>query len=140
MRKQLPKIQDRLLSNGSYKVIAFIVALVLWATIQGRRDIVATREFKVEFLQNQKRTANKNVEKVVVKAQGPREALKRFQQVDEAISLDLRALTSGWHIIKLDEKLINRPLGVKVLSIEPETIKVQIIDVPQPKVEGTSGK
>lgn len=116
-------------SNLAYKLVALFVTLILWFTIQGRKDTVSTRDMRVEYIvPPQVSLADPVIREVRVKVAGPRSALKKFVHADESIILDLNGFEPGWQRVSIDQTRINLPVGVKVLSIVPKVIKLRIVD------------
>ena len=115
--------------NISYKIVAFFIAIVLWVTILGRRDFVLSRNIEIEFQVGMGRTVvSQSVEQIKVKVAGPRNSLRRFLDsgVNQLITIDLSKLSEGNHEIQVPINKIDVPFGVKIQSVKPSIIKVQI--------------
>lgn len=120
-------LRSRLSENLSYKIVALFVTLVLWLTMLSRKDSVLTRELPVQYLVAQNYVLANEPKKVVrVKVSGSRSALKKFSQSDDGVPVDLTRLSDGRHLIRLNQEILNLPLGVKVLSIDPDEIEANI--------------
>jgi YbbR domain-containing protein len=118
--------------NGSYKLVALFVTLILWVTILGRGDIVMTKEVALDFILPPNMQILDKVERQVnVKVSGPRMALKKFTQSPVTITLDLSPRGEGPVEATITPKNVEVPFGVKVLSVYPETIKVTLHSVSQ---------
>lgn len=118
---------DVFYENGSYKIVALFVTLVLWMTILGRRDRVAVQDVGVQVLVAQGyEVARSSTNKIQVKLSGPGTALKKFQQNGEAITVNLDKVHAGRNVVRLDKTEIAVPLGVKVLEVSPERIEVDV--------------
>ena len=50
MKQQQSLFEKYVLENGSYKLVALFVALVLWVAILGRKDFVMTYELPIQLL------------------------------------------------------------------------------------------
>lgn len=121
------QLKSRLYENLSYKIVALFVTLVLWLTMLSRKDTVLSRELPVQYLISQNHNlGNEARKRARVKVSGSRAALKKFSQSDEGITVDLTRLSAGRHIVRLNQEILNLPLGVKVLSIEPDEIEANI--------------
>src|SRR4051812_844642 len=86
----------RILENGSYKLVALFVTLILWVTILGRRDFVLSKEVDLEFLLPKNLVIAEQINRrVMVKVSGPRTALKKFAQNPGTITIDLGKNNQG---------------------------------------------
>lgn len=127
MKKQTSNWKNIFYENGSYKLVALFVTLILWVTILGRRDFVQTKEVDLEFLLPRNMVIAGNVEKkVLVKVSGPRMALKKFAQNPGTITIDLGKSSVGPNRAEITPKNVEVPFGVKVMSITPEQILVNL--------------
>lgn len=116
--------------NGSYKLVALFVTLILWVTILGRGDIVLSKDIGLEFLLPRNMViAEKFERKVSVKVSGPRMALKKFAQNPGVITVDLSRAAAGRTRAQISAKNVETPFGVKVLSVAPDTINVTLTPV-----------
>jgi hypothetical protein len=125
--------KNYILENGSYKLVALFVTLILWVTILGRRDFVLSKEMDIEFLLPRTiAIAEANQERrVAVKVSGPRVALKKFQTNPGTITIDLgRQVEPGPIKATITPRNVEVPFGVKVLSVTPESITVHLIAAP----------
>ena len=122
--------RNKVLENGSYKLVALFVTLILWVTILGRRDFVLSKDMDIEFLLPRAiAVAETNRERhVTVKVSGPRVALKKFAQNPGAITIDLgRQAEPGPIKAVITPRNVEVPFGVKVISITPDVISVHLI-------------
>jgi hypothetical protein len=123
--------KNRIFENGSYKLVALFVTLILWVTILGRRDFVLTKDMEIEFLLPRAiAVAESNRERrVTVKVSGPRVALKKFAANPGTITIDLgRQAEPGPIKAIITPRNVEVPFGVKVLSVTPDTINVHLIN------------
>lgn len=118
-----------ILENGSYKLVALFVTLILWVTILGRRDFVLSKDMDVEFLlPHSIAIAEANVKRqVTVKVSGPRMALKKFAQSPGTITIDLAKSRPGPVRAIITPQTVEVPFGVKVMSIVPDVIVVTLV-------------
>ena len=127
-------MKDWLTENTSYKVVAFLVASVLWLTMLGRKESVLTRDFHLQFLLASNQTITNQIrQKVRVEVSGPRGGLKKFSEGQEEYTVDLTNLPPGRQIVHLSGEGLNTPVGVKLLSIYPEEIVVHIKEGEPPE-------
>lgn len=113
--------------DTSYKIVAFLVTLVLWVTILGRRNSVMTKDMNVEYLvRNNYIVTNDARKSVRIQLSGPRMILKQYLHGDQAYTVDLWNVGLGKHQLRLSQKGLNLPAGVKLLSVTPKDIVVVI--------------
>lgn len=118
------------IENSSYKLVALIIAIILWLTILGRRDFVLQKNIEVEVVTNsQVAIQATSAEFVKVKVSGPRTALKKFVDsgVSQLISLDLSEKNEGFYDVEIPAGKIDVPFGVKVVSVKPRRIQVKLV-------------
>lgn len=123
--------------NGSYKLVALFVTLILWVTILGRRDFVLSKEMDIEFLlPHSMAIAEMGIDRRVnVKVSGPRMALKKFAQNPGTITIDLARSQLGPVRAVITPRSVEVPFGVKVLSVTPDVVNVTLVSAP---VEGST--
>jgi hypothetical protein len=142
MNKRTTNWKDFVFENGSYKLVSLFVTLILWVTILGRRDFMLTKDMDVEFLlpPNAVMQSARGERKISVKVSGPRTALKKFAQSPGSITFDLTKSEVEQKNTKvkavIQVKNIEVPFGVKVVSIDPDSIEVvlspiQTVSVPE---------
>ena len=120
-------IFDRFIENGSYKLVALFVSLILWVTILGRRDFILSKDVDIEFLLPKSMVIAENIDRrVMVKVSGPRIAIKKFSQNPGAITLDLARAHVGNNRVVITSKNVEVPFGVKVISVTPDVISVSL--------------
>lgn len=137
--------KNLIVENGSYKLVALFVTLILWVTILGRRDFVLTKDMDVEFLLPRSIAVAEGgrERKVTVKVSGPRMALKKFAQNPGTITIDLgRQAEPGPVRAVITSRNVEVPFGVKVISVIPDTINVNLVEaLPDPaKLPPAEGK
>jgi len=128
MMRQLPEFREQVFSNGTYKAVALVASVILWLTILGRKDAVMIKDFNVEFLVKQHHIVVKHGDnRIKMKVKGPRMALKKFSQIDESIVINLNENGPGVYSVRIPKDgNLDLPFGVRVLSVEPQDMKVTI--------------
>lgn len=131
MKKQLPLLKEQIIDNWLYKVVALFVAVAIWVTTtQGRKDTILWRNLDIEFiLQPNLVVTNMSDRTVRVKVSGPRSSLKKISQATQVVTLNLTHEQAGRRHIEIKPSDINLPMGVKLLSIQPDAFDVDIIDI-----------
>ncbi len=129
---RVPKLppfwQDLVFENGSYKLVALFVTLILWVTILGRRDFMLSKDIDVDFLLPKNLIIAESIDRrVSVKVSGPRIAIKKFAQNPGTITLDLARAHTGSNRVVITAKNIEVPFGVKVVSVTPDIMNVSLV-------------
>ncbi len=119
---------DLFRENWLYKIVALIVAAAVWATtIYGQKDTIMIKTLNVEYiLRPQYIIANNYLRTAQVKVAGPHEALRTFAMSASPLVINLASQKVGEDVIPLLASNVEVPLGVKVLSIRPNFIKIRI--------------
>ena len=113
--------------NGSYKVVALFVALVLWVAILGRKDFVLTHELPLELsISGSMLMVTDVVDIVRVKIGGPRLALKRFRDSNPKLTIDLRQAGSGRTSFRIQESDFVLPPKVRLIAVSPSFLSVEL--------------
>lgn len=139
--------KSRLLENGSYKLVALFVTLILWVTILGRRDFSLSKEMDLEYILPREVAlapadgAKEVPRRVLVKVSGARMALRRFAQSSGAITVDFGKNSLGPAQAFIKTSSIEVPFGIKVLSVAPNLLSVTLVPVTVSAVsDGPDGK
>jgi YbbR domain-containing protein len=120
-------IQD----NWVAKVMALVIALFLWTTVMGRRDFVLTKVMNLEIVTSDSQTVlAQTADRIRVRVSGPRSALRQFidDPKTQKLVLDLTGSRNGVLEVDIPTQQIQAPMGVKVLSIRPNMIRVEVTD------------
>lgn len=122
--------QKWVFENGSYKIVALFVALVLWVAILGRKDFIMTYELPLNFSLPVDTEVRHDVSNQVrVRIGGPRLALKRFRDANTQLTIDLRRAGLGRTNLRIQESDFVLPPKVRLIAISPSFLSVEI----QPK-------
>lgn len=116
--------------NFVSKVVALIIALVLWMTILGRRDFIQTKQIEVElYPSSQYLVTQQSTDHIRIRVSGVREALKRFIEspTNQTLLIDVSDRTEGPLTVEVPIQKIELPLGVKILSIKPTLVKAVLV-------------
>lgn len=122
--------------NGSYKLVALFITLILWVSVLGRKETTVAKEVPMQFISaDEKIVTNVSNKSVRFEMTGSRRALRRFlvDKVDP-ITVDLKGRGNGRLIVTVPEDSLRLPFGVKVLSVTPPSIVVDIEDITKKKV------
>lgn len=125
---------DLITENFGDKLIALVIALMLWVTILGRRDFVYTKTLDLDLQTAAGRTiVAQTADKIRVRVSGPRASLKKFMESadSQSLSIDLSGRGEGLVDIDIPHQKIEVPIGVKVLSIRPNMIRAEIANTSE---------
>ncbi len=124
---RLKMLKDLFLNNLSYKIVSLFVALILWISILGRRDFVTTREMEINLIVSADMSiVSQSQDKVRVKLSGSQPVLKKYKDSLKSIVFDLSDREEGLIDIDIPTSRIDVPSGVRVLSVKPNLIRVEI--------------
>lgn len=121
------RLRDVFLQNLGLKVLAFVVALVLYAFSHGTQD--AQRTFTVDVVamlpsEEQKRILMTPLPQVRVTVAGSRPLLDELRAEDFGpLQLDLRS--GNLERLDLDPAMVRVPFGVQATQIDPPAISLQ---------------
>lgn len=117
--------------NWVAKIMALVIALFLWTTVMGRRDFVLTKVMNLEILTSENQAVlAQTADRIRVRVSGPRSALKQFidDPKTQKLVLDLSGGRIGVTEVDIPTQQIQTPLGVKVLSVRPNMIRVEVTE------------
>jgi YbbR domain-containing protein len=118
--------------NPGLKVIAFLLAVFVWFTINAsERDAERRLEIPVVLRKVERGlvVTNPPAKLVSVRVRGPRTLVDGIDERGTRLSIDLTGLTQGEHRIDLNGQTMLRPelVGrVKALGVDPPRVKLQI--------------
>lgn len=122
-------LKQILVDNFSYKLVSLVIAMILWLTILGRRDFVITKNMEINVaVAAGLHVVSISEDQVRVKVSGPKTALKKFTEAGylDVVSLDVADKGPGVYSVEIPIKKIDVPMGIKVISVEPEKIQLKI--------------
>lgn len=114
----------------AFKLIALLMALVLWVLVSGRRDYVASKTMDLEFVLGANFILREhNVDQVRVKVSGPRLALRNFMDstLYNSLNISLREFSEGKHKILLKSAQLELPVGVEIVEVRPENFYFELV-------------
>ncbi|PWU18151.1 MAG: hypothetical protein C5B49_07625 [Bdellovibrio sp.] len=125
MSRESRTLRDAIFGNFSYKIISLLIALILWITILGRRDVVISRKVDIEFVTSpQYMVTRQSADQIKIKVSGPGTALRRFVEngISQVVTMDVTDRTEGDYTLAIPKAKVDLPFGVKLLSISPDKI------------------
>ena len=127
MKQRMSRIQHGIFENGSYKLVALFISLILWLSILGRREFVVNKEIEVDFTVSEKLiVTGQSSDKIRIKLSGPQPLLKKYKETSQTLIINLLDKSIGLYEIEMNASKIEVPAGIKILSIKPSQISVEI--------------
>lgn len=128
--EKITSFAQSVFENGSYKLVALFIALILWLTILGRRDFVVNKDIEVDFVVAESfMVSGQSSDKVRIKLSGPQPLLKKYKEANQTIQINLADKGAGMFEVEMTPAKIDVPPGLKILSVKPSQIRVEITPV-----------
>ncbi len=120
-------IKEWLMENGSYKIVALLITLILWVTVLGSKDLNIYKSAKLDIrLPEELIVANPIADQVQIQISGSRLSLKKIHKGIPPITLNLRDAKPGRTVIPIPTEEIGLPFGSKILGITPSSLVLDI--------------
>lgn len=120
-------MREFFLHNGSYKVVALLITLILWVTVLGSKDLTLNKPLKLDFvLPSNAIISNPVPDQIQVQISGSRLSLKKIYKGLNPLTIDLRGAKVGKTVTSIPIDEISLPFGSKILSVNPSSVVVDI--------------
>ena len=127
MKQRITHLRHGIFENGSYKLVALFISLILWLTILGRREFVVGKEIEVDFsVAENLVVAGQSSDRIRLKISGPQPLLKKYKESSQSLQLSLADKPAGLYEIEMNAAKLDIPAGIRVLSVKPSQIRVEI--------------
>ena len=127
MKQKMSRIRHGIFENGSYKLVALFISLILWLSILGRREFVVNKEIEVDFtVAENLLVTGQSSGKIRIKLSGPQPLLKKYKEATQTLLINLVDKPAGMYEIEMNATKIEVPVGIKILSVKPTQISVEI--------------
>lgn len=117
------------IEHFGYKVIAFLITLILWVTVVSQRDMITEQKVMVQFVvPTEFQIVSSRMFEVRVQVEGPRPVLKRFVEKSwpTTIVVPVRNPRIGPNPVEIPVSDLQLPMEIKVLSIQPREMILQV--------------
>lgn len=122
--KRVPALFD----NLSYKLVSLFIAFVLWISILGRRDFVATQEVEINLVSAPGYSVlSQSADRVKIKISGQQPLMKKYKDKIQMLNVDVTDKSPGIYDMDIVANRFDLPQGLKILNIRPNAIKYEII-------------
>jgi len=126
---RVTQLKELIADNFSYKLVALIISLILWLSLLNKREFITTKEFDVDIMTAENLVVlGQTSDRLKVKVSGPQPLLKKFVDSSQVIAFDLSDKPLGFYDLEVSSSKIDVPKGLKVVSVRPNTIRVEIIE------------
>lgn len=125
--------REILMENLSYKIVSLFIAVILWLTIMGRRDLALSRNIEIEFkTAPHYRIVSQTTDQIRLRLSGPRSSLKDLMGEAKSKNLELDISNRGAGVFDIDVPVnrIEIPAGVRILSVRPNLVRVEVVKAP----------
>ncbi|HEY4715958.1 MAG TPA: CdaR family protein [bacterium] len=134
---KLNKIFEKLAQNLSLKILALLIALVLWSYVVGIRQTATVIKVPVEVTHTpDSMMITSPIPKFVnMKVSGPRSKLYEFSSKNLVYEINVSGMQTGRNIFYFDLEEINFPGNLKPIWISPANITIEIAEVISKPIE-----
>jgi YbbR domain-containing protein len=113
--------------NWDIRLIAAIIALVLWLLVLASKAIEATKEVPVVYKTSEGLVVGPNSpEKVLFRLSGARAFLRSVLERPDTIIVNLESEKKGSALVRFFSDSIEVPLGVRVAEVSPSIVNIKI--------------
>ena len=131
------KLVAALFHNFLYKLVALVVAIVLWSATQGFRAVEASVDLEVEFEGQPSNLVivGQPSREVNFKIAGSRWAVRRAVQTLKKYPISLEEATPGSDLrFEIDTDRFALPRGAKILAHSPSSVSVRLDEIVEKAV------
>jgi YbbR domain-containing protein len=116
----------RLTSNLGYKILALVIAILLWVIAQGSSSVERGFDIPVEFsgVPDGLILTEDSADMINVRVLGSRAALRNLQPERMRYSLDVAGAKPGVSEFEVDTSKLDLPRGARLVSRSPSRIEV----------------
>lgn len=124
MSKPLSILTD----NAGTKLVSILIAVILWIVVLGSRTVEVTKEVPIEIVTNEDvMVANELPDRVSFRISGPKAFIRTLlDRRDPPIRVNLQGAKPGAVTYRLFSDSLRVPIGVKVLSVNPNALVVNL--------------
>lgn len=118
-----------LTENIGYKVTSLIIALFLWVIVFNRKDFAVTQTIEVQFTVDSRQSLLlQTTDRVRLRLSGSRNLIKSYMDspFSRVLKIDMSGRGGGLFDVDITQGMLDIPKGIKVLSVRPNVIRVEI--------------
>lgn len=128
LRETFANVRDLFTSNLAYKGLALIFALLIWVWVQSEQVVEDRVRVRLEWkLPDGLMLVEPPLETATVTVEGVQAFVRAVRQTDLSILVDVSRAKEGEVSLDLSERAVTgMPPQVRVVSVSPSTLKVQL--------------
>lgn len=113
--------------NLLQKLVAFVVAILLYLLTTGEKNIVTSLKMGLELVTPEGLiSSSAPPSDVLISVQGPRSRINAVLNRTEVLTVQLKGAKPGISFVKINPQMLNLPPGVEVVSIEPSVFETKL--------------
>ncbi|MFC2075354.1 DNA topoisomerase VI subunit B [Bdellovibrionota bacterium] len=132
------KLQYFFTENILSKVIALVVALILYMLTTGEKNVVTSMKLRLEIVTPESlvvTNTDKLAKEIIFDIKGPRVRIQSVVNRHEFLTLDLTGSRPGVNSVRIHPEMLKLPPGVEVTRISPSEIEPRLAPLVNKKVD-----
>ena len=121
--------KQMLTENIGYKVTSLVIALFLWVIVFNRKDFAVTQTIEIQFtVDSRQNLLLQTTDRVRLRLSGSRNLIKSYMDspFSRVLKIDMSGRGGGLFDVDITQGMLDIPKGIKVLSVRPNVIRVEI--------------
>ncbi len=133
-RKLRKFLEEKVLANWPYKLVALAAGIIIWAYVAGQQSmrLVLTVPLRFQSIPAGSALVDQKVDVAQVTLSGRRDQVLTLKPQQVWISLDLAGLRNGRNLYLLSARDVVAPPGIEVLDVTPGQLSIQLAPQPSP--------
>lgn len=129
------RIKHFFTDNLLQKLVAVVVALLLYLITTGEKNIVTSVKMRFEIVTPEGLlVTNALPGELLVSIQGSRSRINSVLNRNEILTVNLADAKAGTSLVKINPKMLNLPPGVETVSISPSIIEARLEQIAKKSV------
>lgn len=121
------RIRSLFTENIPQKLVALVVAILLYMLTTGEKNIVTSLKMRLEVVTPEGLLISNTLpSELLVSIQGPRSRINSVLNRNEVLTVNLADAKAGTSFAKINPQMLNLPSGVEVVSISPSVIEARL--------------
>ncbi len=133
-------LKQVLTENIGYKITSLVIALFLWMIVFDRKDFAVTQTIEVQFtVDAQQELLLQTTDRVRLRLSGSRNLIKSYMDspFSRVLKIDMSGRGGGLFDVDITQSMLDIPKAIKVLSVRPNVIRVEISQKEKTELEKT---
>lgn len=129
------RIKHFFTDNLLQKLVALVVAILLYLLTTGEKNIVTSLKMRFEIVTPEGLViTNVLPGELVVSIQGPRSRINSVLNRNEILTVNLADAKSGTSLVKINPQMLNLPPGVETVSISPSIFEARLEPIAKKEI------